>query len=214
MGHSFSCFQPKCSSSSPVWLLLLLPLPCSLRGCPALTTGSLCWSKIGFPTHVSQRPTTPVFSPSNTMEWSTTVAPTPTPRPRGVRPWWTPTTQWRPTTGGTAPPPSFQTALKTPLTFPPAQQSQEPPASSPSATWASPTPPALPLTSFPLPGAPLAHMRMEPIFLELSLSALQLALVQRLQPQQPPPRPQRQCLPQPPQPQPQLPLPPPQLQQT
>merc|ERR1712130_663866 len=58
-------------------------------------------------------------------------------------------------TGGTAPPPSSQTALKTPLTFPPAQQSQEPPASSPSATWASPTPPVLPLTSFPLPGAPL-----------------------------------------------------------
>merc|ERR1711982_272831 len=96
---------------------------------------------------------------------------------------------------GIAPPPSSQTALKTPLTFPPVQQSQEPPASSPSATWASPIPPALPLTSFPLPGAPLAHMRMEPIFLELSLSALQLVLVQRLQPQQ-------QCLPQPPQPQP------------
>merc|ERR1712226_1296486 len=122
---------------------------------------------------------------------------------------------------GTAPPPSSQTALKTPLTFPPAQQSQEPPASSPSATWASPTPPVLPLTSCPLPGAPLAHMRMEPIFLELSLSALQVALVQRLQPQQPPPRPQlqqlllpppQQCPPQPPQPQ--LPLPPPQLQQT
>merc|ERR1711862_532786 len=83
---------------------------------------------------------------------------------------------------GIAPPPSSQTALKTPLTFPPAQQSQEPPASSPSATWASPTPPALPLTSFPLPGAPLAHMRMEPIFLELSLSALQLVLVSPLQP--------------------------------
>merc|ERR1711982_263987 len=112
---------------------------------------------------------------------------------------------------GIAPPPSSQTALKTPLTFPPVQQSQEPPASSPSATWASPIPPALPLTSFPLPGAPLAHMRMEPIFLELSLSALQLVLVQRLQPQQPPLRPQlqqpllpppQQCLPQPPQPQP------------
>merc|ERR1711862_890711 len=113
--------------------------------------------------------------------------------------------------------------LKTPLTFPPVQQSQEPPASSPSATWASPIPPALPLTSFPLPGAPLAHMRMEPIFLELSLSALQLVLVQRLQPQQPPLRPQlqqpllpppQQCLPRPPQPQPRLLLPPPQLQQT
>merc|ERR1711862_362740 len=111
--------------------------------------------------------------------------------------------------------------LKTPLTFPPVQQSQEPPASSPSATWASPIPPALPLTSFPLPGAPLAPMRMEPIFLELSLSALQLVLVQRLQPQQPPLRPQlqqpllpppQQCLPQPPQPQPRLLLPPPQLQ--
>merc|ERR1711862_1087744 len=34
----------------------------------------------------------------------------------------------------------------------------------------------------PLPGAPLAHMRMEPIFLELSLSALQLVLVSPLQP--------------------------------
>merc|ERR1712226_125237 len=62
-------------------------------------------------------------------------------------------------------------------------------------------------TSCPSPGAPLAPMRMEPIFLELSLSALQVALVQRLQPQQ-------QCPPQPPQPQQQLPLPPPQLQQT
>merc|ERR1712233_167234 len=54
--------------------------------------------------------------------------------------------------------------------------------------------PDLPLTSFPLPGAPLAPMRMEPIFLELSLSALQVALVQRLQPQQPPLHPQLQQL--------------------
>merc|ERR1712211_87815 len=118
------------------------------------------------------------------------------------------------TDGGTAPPPSSQTAPRTPLTFPPAQQSQEPPASSPSATWASPTPPALPLTSSPLPGAPPAPMRMEPIFLELSLCALQVALVQRLQPQQPPPHPQLQqhlhppppqCPLQPQQPQPPLP---------
>merc|ERR1712183_474975 len=128
--------------------------------------------------------------------------------------------------GGTAPPPSSQTAPRTPLTFPPAQQSQEPPASSPSATWASPTAPALPLTSSPRPGALPAHMRMEPIFLALSLSALPHALVPQLQPQQPPllPQPQQlllppppQCPPQPPPPPPQQPPPPPrppQLQQT
>merc|ERR1712110_161918 len=172
------------------------PLPCSLRECPASTTGFPCWSKIGFPTHVSQRPTTHAFSPSPTMELSTTDARMPTARP-----------------------PSSQTAPRTPLTFPPAQQSQEPPASSPSATWAS-------LTSSPRPGAPPEPMRMEPIFSELSLSALPHALAPQLQPQQPPPLPQpRQLLlppppPCPPQPQPrppQQPPPPPrppQLQQT
>merc|ERR1711974_554258 len=102
----------------------------------------------------------------------------------------------------------------------------EPPASSPSATWASPTAPVLPLTSSPLLGVPPAPMRMEPTFLALSLSALQVALVPRLQPQQPRPLPQQQqlLLPPPPQcpPQPQQqppqppppPPPPPQLQQT
>merc|ERR1711971_215081 len=128
--------------------------------------------------------------------------------------------------GATAPPPSSQTAPRTPLTFPPAQQSQEPPAFSPSATWASHIAPALPLTSSPLPGAAQAPMRMEPIFLALSLSALQLVLAPLLQPQQPPPHPQPQQLPlplrpqcpprpqqQPPQPPPPPPRPP-QLQQT
>merc|ERR1712088_227645 len=112
-------------------------------------------------------------------------------------------------------PPSSQTAPRTPPTFPPAQQSQEPPASSHSATWASPTAPVLPLTSSPLPGVPPAPMRMEPPFLALSLSVLQVALVPRLQPQQPPPLPQ--CPPQPQQQPPQPPPPPPpppQLQQT
>merc|ERR1712110_698747 len=82
------------------------------------------------------------------------------------------------------------------------------------------------LTSSPLLGVPPAPMRMEHIFLALSLSALQVALVPRLQPQQPPPLPQQQqlLLPPPPQcpPQPQQqppqppppPPPPPQLQQT
>merc|ERR1739842_277000 len=109
----------------------------------------------------------------------------------------------------------------------PAQQSQEPPASSPSATWASPIAPAPPLTSSPLPGAAQALMRMEPIFLALNPSALQLALAPLLQPQQQQPphlQPQQvplppppQCPPQPQQQPPQPPPPPPQppqLQQT
>merc|ERR1712119_145945 len=125
--------------------------------------------------------------------------------------------------GGTAPPPSSPTALRTPLTSPPAQQSQEPPASSPSATWVSPTTPAPLLTSFLLRGAAQAPMRMEPTFLAVSRSAHPLVLVPRLQQQQPPrplppqqfplPRP-LQCPPQLQQ-QPQLPPPrPPQLQLT
>merc|ERR1712198_394263 len=152
------------------------------------------------------------------MESSTTVAPTPTRPPHGVRPWWTPTTRWSPTGGATAPPPRSQTAPRTPLTLPPAQQSQEPPVSSPSATWASPTAPAPPPTSSPLPGAPPAPMRMEPTFSAVSLSALPLALVPRLQPQPPQPLQQPpQCPPQPQQQPPQPPPPPPrppQLQQT
>merc|ERR1712110_457010 len=113
----------------------------------------------------------------------------------------------------------------TPLTSPPAQQSQEPPASSPSATWVSPTTPASLLTSFLLRGAAQAPMRMEPTFLAVSRSAHPLVPVPRLQQQQPPqPLPPQQFpLPQPlqcppqlqQQPQPQLPPPrPPQLQLT
>merc|ERR1712012_1342870 len=90
--------------------------------------------------------------------------------------------------------------------------------------WWTPTTPAPPPTSSPPPGAPQAPMRTEPTFLEVSLSALPLALV--LPQQQPPPHqpPQPHPLPQPPQcpPQPQQqppqprppPPPPPQQQQT
>merc|ERR1711988_1820909 len=109
-----------------------------------------------------------------------------------------------PTGGETAPPPSSPTAQRTHPTFPPARRSQEPPASSPSATRASPTTPAPPPTSSPPPGAPQAPTRTEPTFLEVSLSALPLALVlpqQQPPPHQPPqlhPLPQRpQCPPQP-----------------
>merc|ERR1712226_1834841 len=112
---------------------------------------------------------------------------------------------------------SSPTALRTPLTSPPAQQSQEPPASSPSATWVSPTTPAPLLTSFLRRGAAQAPMRMEPTFLAVSRSAHPLVLVPRLQQQQPPqPLPPQQFpLPQQQQPQPQLPPPrPPQLQLT
>merc|ERR1711941_124621 len=112
-----------------------------------------------------------------------------------------------PTGGETAPPPSSPTARRTRPTFPPARQSQEPPASSPSATRASPTTPAPPQTSSPPPGAPQAPTKMEPTFLEVSLSALPLALVlPQQQPLQCPPQPQQQ----PPQPRP--PPPPPQQQ--
>merc|ERR1712064_87509 len=64
---------------------------------------------------------------------------------------------------------------------------------------ASPTTPAPPQTSSPLPGAPQAPTKMEPTFLEVSLSALPLALV--LPQRQPPPHqpPQPHPLPQPPQ---------------
>merc|ERR1712110_1064525 len=92
------------------------------------------------------------------------------------------------------------------------------------ATRASPTTRAPPPTSSPPPGAPQAPTRMEPTFLEVSLSALPLALVlpqQQPPPHQPPqphPHPQPpQCPPQPqqqpPQPRP-PPPPPPQQQQT
>merc|ERR1712107_325577 len=126
---------------------LLLPVKMLLL-LSCLAATSLSWCKTGCPTLVSLRPMTLASSLSPTTEWSTTAAP-----------------------------PSSPTARRTRPTFPPARRSQEPPASSPSATRASPTTPAPPQTSSPPPGAPQAPTKMEPTFLEVSLSALPFALV-------------------------------------